>query len=289
MGADEEGTLAQLRQSERPSSTPPSPRIAAASSKLPGTACSSNSPALSMRRVARSKSSAEWLGNMATHYRIPGLNFASAFTSATSSSMTTIYLAMASTSQLALKASLSRAVYVSPTTLIVKFGIVSMLHSTTRGETALKNIARPVRVFALAGAKQPATNVIEPAPPLALPDKPSIAVLPFQNMSGDQEQEYFADGMVEDIITALSRFKSLFVIARNSSFSYKGKSPDIRQVGLELGVRYVLEGSVRKAGSRLKSPVSLSTPAPAHTFGRTALTVRSPMSLSCRTRLRRKS
>ncbi len=121
-----------------------------------------------------------------------------------------------------------------------------------KGETALKNIARPVRVFALAGAKQPATNVIEPAPPLALPDKPSIAVLPFQNMSGDQEQEYFADGMVEDIITALSRFKSLFVIARNSSFSYKGKSPDIRQVGLELGVRYVLEGSVRKAGSRLR-------------------------------------
>ena len=121
-----------------------------------------------------------------------------------------------------------------------------------KGETALKNIARPVRVFALAGAKQPATNVIEPAAPLALPDKPSIAVLPFQNMSGDQEQEYFADGMVEDIITALSRFKSLFVIARNSSFSYKGKSPDIRQVGLELGVRYVLEGSVRKAGSRLR-------------------------------------
>ena len=88
--------------------------------------------------------------------------------------------------------------------------------------------------------------------PLPLPDKPSIAVLPFQNMSGDPEQEYFADGMVEDVITALSRFKSLFVIARNSSFSYKGKSPDIRQVGRELGVRYVLEGSVRKAGSRIK-------------------------------------
>ena len=83
---------------------------------------------------------------------------------------------------------------------------------------------------------------------LALPDKPSIAVLPFQNMSGDPEQEYFADGIVEDIITALSRFKSLFVIARNSSFTYKGKAVDIRQVGRELGVRYVLEGSVRKAG-----------------------------------------
>ena len=93
--------------------------------------------------------------------------------------------------------------------------------------------------------------------PLPLPDKPSIAVLPFQNMSGDPEQEYFADGMVEDIITALSRFKSLFVIARNSSFAYKGKSPDVRQVGRELGVRYVLEGSVRKAGSRLRITAQL--------------------------------
>jgi len=90
------------------------------------------------------------------------------------------------------------------------------------------------------------------APAPSLPDRPSLAVLPFQNMSGDPEQEYFADGMVDDIITALSRFKSLFVIARNSSFSYKGKSPDIRQVGRELGVRYVLEGSVRKASRRLR-------------------------------------
>src|SRR6185369_5505090 len=90
------------------------------------------------------------------------------------------------------------------------------------------------------------------APVLALPDKPSIAVLPFQNMSGDPEQDYFADGVVEDIITALSRFKSLFVIARNSSFTYKGKAVDIKQVGRELGVRYVLEGSVRKAGGRMR-------------------------------------
>src|SRR6185369_8811433 len=85
-----------------------------------------------------------------------------------------------------------------------------------------------------------------------LPDKPSIAVLPFQNMSGDPEQEYFADGVVEEILTALSRVPSFFVIARNSSFSYKGKSPDVRQVGRELGVRYVLEGSVRKAASRVR-------------------------------------
>ncbi|OKO85118.1 hypothetical protein AC630_06720 [Bradyrhizobium sp. AS23.2] len=87
---------------------------------------------------------------------------------------------------------------------------------------------------------------------LALPDKPSIAVLPFQNMSGDPDQEYFADGIVEDIITALTRFKSLFVIARNSSFTYKGKPVDIKQVGRQLGVRYVLEGSVRKAGNRVR-------------------------------------
>ena len=97
-----------------------------------------------------------------------------------------------------------------------------------------------------------AKHGIERAQLLALPDKPSIAVLPFQNMSGDPEQEYFADGMVEDIITALSRFKSLFVIARNSSFTYKGRAVDIKQVGRELGVRYVLEGSVRKAANRVR-------------------------------------
>ena len=120
-----------------------------------------------------------------------------------------------------------------------------------KGEVALKNIARPVQVFAVAGAKSAAPVKVTPSA-LALPDKPSIAVLPFQNMSGDPEQEYFADGMVEDIITALSRFKSLFVIARNSSFTYKGKAIDIKHVGRELGVRYVLEGSVRKSGGRVR-------------------------------------
>jgi TolB-like protein len=99
-------------------------------------------------------------------------------------------------------------------------------------------------------ATAPPVNL--PAPALSLPDKPSIAVLPFQNLSSDPDQEYFADGMVEDIITALSRFKSLFVIARNSSFAYKGKAVDTRTVGAELGVRYVLEGSVRKAGNRVR-------------------------------------
>jgi adenylate cyclase len=125
-----------------------------------------------------------------------------------------------------------------------------------KGEVALRNIARPVQVFAVAGANS-AVSVKATPPALALPDKPSIAVLPFQNMSGDPEQEYFADGMVEDIITALSRFKWLFVIARNSTFTYKGRSVDIRQVGRELGVRYVLEGSVRRAINRVRITAQL--------------------------------
>jgi adenylate cyclase len=125
------------------------------------------------------------------------------------------------------------------------------------GLQTLKNIAEPMRAWRIrigggpASLIPPGSSFNEPYA-LTLPDTPSIAVLPFQNMSGDPEQEYFADGMVEDIITALSRFKSLFVIARNSSFSYKGKLPDVRQVGRELGVRYVLEGSVRKSASRVR-------------------------------------
>ena len=108
-----------------------------------------------------------------------------------------------------------------------------------RSEQRLKNISKPIRAYAvLAGAHSAQINRLSAAPPL--PDKPSIAVLPFENMSGDPEQEYFADGMVEDIITALSRFKALFVIARNSSFTYKGRAVDVKQVGRELGVRYVL-------------------------------------------------
>ncbi len=116
------------------------------------------------------------------------------------------------------------------------------------GEQQVKNIARPVRVYRVcdAAAMSPL------APVLPLPDKPSIAVLPFANMSGDPEQEYFVDGMVEEIITALSRIRWLFVIARNSTFTYKGRAIDAKQVGRELGVRYVLEGSVRKAGQRVR-------------------------------------
>jgi adenylate cyclase len=120
-----------------------------------------------------------------------------------------------------------------------------------RGEKHLKNIAKPVRAYAVsAGAHSTRIERMSAAPPL--PDKPSIAVLPFENMSGDPEQEYFADGMVEEIITALSRFKWLFVIARNSSFTFKGKAVDIKEVGHKLGVRYVLEGSVRKAAGKVR-------------------------------------
>jgi adenylate cyclase len=120
-----------------------------------------------------------------------------------------------------------------------------------RGEQQLKNISKPVRAYAVrAGAYSAPTDRLGAAPPL--PDKPSIAVLPFENMSGDPEQEYFADGMVEEITTALSRFKWLFVIARNSSFTYKGKAVNVKQVGRELGVRYVLEGSVRKATGKVR-------------------------------------
>jgi TolB-like protein/tetratricopeptide (TPR) repeat protein len=124
------------------------------------------------------------------------------------------------------------------------------------GPQTLKNITEPMRAWRVKNESQspptaqPASSRQTAA--LALPDKPSIAVLPFQNMSGDPEQDYFADGMVEDIITALSRFKALFVIARNSSFTYKGRAVDVKQVGRELGVRYVLEGSVRKAVNRVR-------------------------------------
>ncbi|MBR1213891.1 adenylate/guanylate cyclase domain-containing protein [Bradyrhizobium sp. JYMT SZCCT0180] len=125
------------------------------------------------------------------------------------------------------------------------------------GPQTLKNIAEPLRAWRVqlggqAAAKQQPGSPAGRAPVLALPDKPSIVVLPFQNMSGDPKQDYFADGMVEEIITALSHFKALFVIARNSSFTYKGRAVDVKQVGRELGVRYVLEGSVRKAATRVR-------------------------------------
>jgi adenylate cyclase len=128
------------------------------------------------------------------------------------------------------------------------------------GEQDLKNIARPIRAYRVVPATGKASSVAGPiagVSALALPDKASIAVLPFTNMSGDPEQEYFADGMVEEIITALSRIRWLFVIARNSSFVYKGQAADVKRVGRELGVRYVLEGSVRKGGGRVRITAQL--------------------------------
>jgi TolB-like protein/Tfp pilus assembly protein PilF len=118
------------------------------------------------------------------------------------------------------------------------------------GHQQLKNIARPVHAYRARFVDVPTSRTS--ASILPLPDKPSIAVLPFINMSGDPEQDYFADGMVDDIITALSHFKALFVIARNSSFTYKGRAVDVKQIGRELGVRYVLEGSVRKSANRVR-------------------------------------
>ena len=115
------------------------------------------------------------------------------------------------------------------------------------GIQALKNIAQPVRAY-----RVHMNAMTIKAPSLALPDRPSIAVLPFNNMSGDPEQDYFADGIVEEIITCLSRIRWLFVIARNSSFTYKGRAVDVKQVGRDLGVRYVLEGSIRKSGKRIR-------------------------------------
>jgi adenylate cyclase len=134
------------------------------------------------------------------------------------------------------------------------------------GQKELKNIVEPVRVYSLRVGllteSKPATTVDaaneeKPAPRLALPDRPSIAVMPFVNMSGDTEQEYFADGITEDLITALSRIRWFFVIARNSCFAYKGQSSDVRDVARRLGVAYVLEGSVRKAGNRVRITAQL--------------------------------
>ena len=155
------------------------------------------------------------------------------------------------------------------------------------GEQQVKNIARPVRVYRVRDTGSAVKSLSTPMqPPLPLPDKPSIAVLPFANMSGDPEQEYFADGMVEEIVTALSRFHWLFVIARTSTFTYKGRAVDVKQVSRELGVRYVLEGSVRKAGNRVRITGQLiDTTTGAHS-GPTVSTVRWRTYLSFRTKWR---
>jgi adenylate cyclase len=126
---------------------------------------------------------------------------------------------------------------------------------TDAGAQQVKNIAETVHVFRVAATGPPQPSKAPAA--LPLPDKPSVAVLPFANMSGDLEQEFFADGIAEDVITALSRYPSLFVIARNSCFTYKGRFVDVKGVGRELGVRYVLEGSLRKSGNRIRVTAQL--------------------------------
>jgi len=125
------------------------------------------------------------------------------------------------------------------------------------GEQRVKNIARPLRVYHVRPGQLADEEMSAAQPPLALPDKPSLAVLPFTNMSGDPEQEFVSDGIAEDVISALSHYPSLFVIARNSTFTYKGRAVDVKQVGRELGVRYVLEGGVRKAGNRIRVTAQL--------------------------------
>ena len=153
-----------------------------------------------------------------------------------------------------------------PGGICISSNVHDQIQSTMRlsyedlGERTVKNISKPVRSFAvrIAGANKDNASADEYVPaPLSLPGKPSIAVLPFLNMSGDPEQEFFADGMAEDIITALSRMPWFFVIARNSTFTYKGRAVDVKQVARDLGVRYVLEGSVRKGGNRLRITAQL--------------------------------
>jgi len=124
------------------------------------------------------------------------------------------------------------------------------------GEQEVKNITKPVRTYRVVSESAPSASPSADKP-LTLPDKPSIAVLPFDNLSGDADQDYLADGIAEDLITALSHIRWMFVTARNSSFAYKDQSPDVRQVGQELGVRYVLEGSVRKGGNRIRISAQL--------------------------------
>jgi len=151
------------------------------------------------------------------------------------------------------------------------------------GEQALKNIARPVRAYriAIAGA---VSATAQETPALALPDKPSIAVLPFSNMSSDPEQEFVADGIAEDVITALSRYPSLFVIARNSCLTYKGRAIDVKQVGRELGVRYVLEGSLRKSGNRIRVTAQLVEAETGNHVWAERYDRTSPTYLGCKTR-----
>ena len=256
MGADEEGTLRRLKACRRQLVDPKISEHRGRIVKTTGDGMlvefgSAVDAARCAVEIQRGMA-----GPMSASRKAAASNSGSASTSATSSSMRTTSLATASISRPVWKESRSQVAFASPMIPTGKSAARSTMNSTTWAPQTLKNIAEPMRAWrVLLGAtllqlQSPTFASIRPV--LALPDKPSIAVLPFQNMSGDPEQEYFADGMVEDIITALSRIPWLFVIARNSSFTYKGRAVDVKQVGRELGVRYVLEGSVRKAAGRVR-------------------------------------
>ena len=272
IGADEEGTLGRLKALRAEVIDPKSPSIAAASSRPPAMGSWSSSPASSTRCAARPRCRRRWpraIPALPPDHRIEfriGINVGDV------SSRTTTSSATASTSRPASKAWPSRAASASRLAFMRRMPRPARPRLRGHGRAGAQEhrparpgiprvATRPARAsrraFPHAERVERQRREAGEAPALPLPDKPSIAVLPFANMSGDPEQEYFADGMVEEIITALSRIRWLFVIARNSSFTYKGQAVDVKQVGRELGVRYVLEGSVRKAGNRVRITAQL--------------------------------
>ena len=255
MGVDEEGTLARSRRVAANSPIPRSPSIAAASSRPRATAFWSSSAALWTPRDAPSTFSAPWPSgtplspeSRRIEFRI-GINVGDIIIDegdiyGDGVNIAARVEALASPGAICLADSVYQQIK----------GKLAF-EASDMGDQKLKNIAHSLRVYRVKPGEGVATQPIAPA--LALPDKPSIAVLPFQKMSGDPQQEYFADGMVEEIITGLARIRWLTVIARNSTFAYKGKSPDVRKVGRELAVRYVVEGSVRKAGNNVRITAQL--------------------------------
>src|SRR5208337_4808010 len=212
-----------------------------------------------MRCTAPSKCKTLWSSATQASPRIAVLNSGSAFTSATWLRRATgISWATASISPRASKASASLAASVSPSRHTGRARLDLTINDL--GPTQLKNIAERIRVYSLqvgVPAKAKPATPAEPQAPRPVPDKPSIAVLAFNNMSGDAEQEYFSDGISEDIITDLSKLSELHVIARNSSFVYKKAAVSVPDAAKALGVRYVLEGSVRKAGNRVRVTAQL--------------------------------
>jgi TolB-like protein len=260
MGEDEEARSGRCVRFAVNSTIQGSSSVGAASSRRPATGSLPNSPASSTRCAVRSRCSGRRSPAMPPYRHSGGSNFARASMSVTSSRTTTSSVT-ASTLPPSSKRWPSQAGFASAPRRTSRCATASA-SPYDLGEQQVKNITRPVRVYRIrpksplptppAGEGSARSARVGAEPPLALPDKPSLAVLPFQNMTGDAEQEYFVDGMVEEITTAIARLPWLFVIARNSAFTYKGKPIDVKQVARELGVRYVLEGSVRKAGNRVR-------------------------------------